>query len=316
LVARIFFIWVSIFNLFVVSIFWSFMSDIFTSKQARRMFGSIAAGGSAGAIFGPAITVLLSNILGQKKLLLVSVGFLVLSLICISKLIKIMKQDQRSLEKNDNIGGSIFAGITRVLQSPYLMGISLFILLYSTLSTFLYFEQAHIIKNAFDSPESRTTLFAIIDLTVNTMTIFTQIFLTSRLVEKIGLSFTLMLIPVLVAVGFIALGFFPTLLTLVTFQVIRRAGNYAVTRPAREMLYTTLPIQDKYKSKNFIDTVIYRGGDATSSWIFSGLKELGLNLSSLSFIAVPIAFIWALSGYLLGKAHKKKSSISKESNEV
>lgn len=317
-VARIFFIWVSVFNLFVVSIFWSFMADTFNADQARRLFGSIAVGGSAGAILGPAITAGLGRVLGPVALLPVSIGFLIMATVCVNRLkrLKTTPDASGTIEqagaksgeragREEAIGGGIFSAVIRVFRSPYLAGISLFILFYSTLSTFLYFEQAHIIENSFDSPDERTAVFAGMDLAVNILTVLAQMFLTSRLVERIGLAFTLMLVPVLVGLGFLLLGLFPVLSTLVVFQVIRRAGNFAIARPAREMLYTVLPAEDKYKSKNFIDTVVYRGGDAASGWAFAGLKGLGFSLSAISFIAIPIALVWALNGYLLGRRQRR-----------
>jgi len=313
-VARAFFIWTSVFNLFVVSVFWSFMVDLYTNAQARRLFGVIAAGGSAGAIVGPSMTALLAAPLGPVNLLLISASLLALAVVCIHRLIRWAETEtthpvQGAPTKAPNpepaeeepLGGGIFAGIKLALRSPYLLGICLFIWLYTTLSTFLYFEQAHIIAAAFSDPGQRTTLFAAIDLTVNVLTILTQAFLTGRLMTWLGLPLTLALIPLLVACGFIGLGFAPVLSMLVAFQIIRRAGNYAITRPAREVLFTVVGREAKYKAKNFIDTVVYRGGDAVSGWVFVGLKSLGLGLSAIAFIAVPIAAVWIGTGYLLGK---------------
>jgi AAA family ATP:ADP antiporter len=210
------------------------------------------------------------------------------------------------------IGGSIFAGFTRVLKSPYLLGICLFVVLYTTLSTFLYFTQARIIEGAFEDSAKRTTLFASMDLAVNVLTIVGQVFVTGRLATRLGLSVTLMLIPALVTFGFVALGLFPILTVLVIFQVIKRAGNYAITRPAREVLFTVVPKEDKYKSKNFIDTALYRGGDAASGWAFAGLAGIGLSLSAIAFIAVPISAIWMITGLILGR---KQEGILKETRE-
>ncbi|HWP91966.1 MAG TPA: MFS transporter [Thermodesulfobacteriota bacterium] len=315
--ARAFFIWLSVFNLFVVSVFWSFMADLFTNEQAKRLFGFIAAGGSAGAIAGPSLTAGLSTVLGPVNLILLSILLLFLSVVCIHLLLRWegsvhTKGEESETQQNaDNmrIGGSIFAGFTRVLRSPYLLGICLFVVLYTTLSTFLYFTQARIIESAFDEPAKRTTLFASMDLAVNALTIIGQVFITGKLATRLGLSATLMLIPALVTLGFVALGLFPVLSVLVIFQVIKRAGNFAITRPAREILFTVVPKEDKYKSKNFIDTVVYRAGDAASGWAFAGLVGMGLNLSSIAFIAVPISAIWMLTGLILGK---KQDNILKE----
>ncbi|HEX3037349.1 MAG TPA: Npt1/Npt2 family nucleotide transporter [Thermodesulfobacteriota bacterium] len=312
-IARAFFIWVSVFNLFVVSVFWSFMADLFTNEQARRLFGFIAAGGSAGAVAGPMLTVGLSSLLGPVNLLPFSILLLFAAVVCIHRLSRwnsetaitengeMLQKPELSNENNTRIGGGVLAGAIRVLKSSYLLGICLFIVLYTWLSTFLYFEQAHIVENTFSDSGKRTTLFASMDLAVNVLTIFAQVFITGRFMKHMGLTIALMIIPALLAIGFAALGLFPVLSVLVVFQVIRRAGNYAITRPAREVLFTVVPREDKYKSKNFIDTVVYRGGDAVSGWAFAGLSGLGLGLSVIAFIAVPIAAVWMIIGYILGR---------------
>ena len=182
-------------------------------------------------------------------------------------------------------------------------------LLYASLSTFLYFQQAQIIQDNFTDSAHRTTVFAAIDLSVNILTIILQIFFTSRLIKCLGLSWTLALIPLFLAAGFLALGFAPVLGVLVTVQIIRRAGNYAIMRPAREMLYVVLSREEKYKAKNFIDTVVYRGGDAVSAWIYTGMRGLGLSIAGIAWIAAPLAVVWALLAYVLGK---KQATLAKQ----
>jgi AAA family ATP:ADP antiporter len=306
-VARAFFIWVSVFNLFIVSVFWSFMADLFSNAQARRLFGVIAAGGSIGAIAGPALTAGLSAQIGTANLLLISMGFLVFSLLCIYALLRWERYtaatavDGVAADKEAAIHGGILEGATRVLRSPYLLAICLFVLFYTSLSTFLYFEQAHIVRAAFDDSAKRTALFAGIDLAVNTLTVLAQLFVTSRLIGRLGLGTTLAVVPLGLAVGFLVLAVQPVLAVLVALQVLRRAGNYAFTRPGREILFTVLPRTDKYKSKNFIDTVVYRGGDALSAWAFAGLAGLGLGLSAIAWLAVPLALLWAGLGVWLGR---------------
>lgn len=309
-VARAFFVWVSVFNLFVVSVFWSFMADIFSNRQARRLFGIIAAGGSAGAIAGPGLTASLGVLLGPANLLPISMGFLLLAVICVHALLNRRgpawaAKEAPAAEKDDIIGGGVLAGAVRVMRSPYLLGICLFMVLFTSLSTFLYFEQAHIVNNALADSGQRTRLFAGMDLAVNSLTVLCQLFLTARLVERFGIAPTLMLIPVFLAGGFFLLGLYPTLAVLVLIQVLRRAGNYAITRPAREVLYTVIPREDKYKSKNFIDTVVYRGGDALSGWAFAGLIGFGLNLSAIAFAAVPLALLWTATGFWLGRKQER-----------
>lgn len=309
-IARAFFIWVSVFNLFVVSVFWSFMADIFTNAQARRLFAVIAVGGSAGAVVGPALTAGLAPLLGADHLLPLSMAFLFLAVVCVHALVRWRNGEAaRSLghespdASSDDaaIRGGMLSGATRVMRSPYLLGICLFMVLYTTLSTFLYFQQAHIVEDKLSDSGTRTAFFATIDLATNVLTVLAQLFVTARVVERFGLSVTLMLVPALLVVGFVALGLYPALAVILVVQVVRRAGNYAVARPAREVLYTVVSREDKYKSKNFIDTVVYRGGDAASGWAFAGLVGLGFGLSSIAFIAVPVAAIWVVTGLVLGR---------------
>ncbi|MEW8509026.1 MAG: MFS transporter [Candidatus Thiodiazotropha sp.] len=303
--ARIFFVWLSVFNLFVVSVFWSFMADLFVDAEAKRLFPVIAAGGTIGAIVGPLLTTLLVQLLGTSTMLLLSAGLLGLSVVCIHRLLA-WQQDRgagapQGLAVEKPLGGAILDGIRLTLSSPYLLGICLLMLLYTLLSTFLYFQQAQIVKEAFADSETRTAVFAAIDLAVNLLTLLLQALVTSRLVKGVGLAVTLALVPLLLVFGFMLLGLYATLPVLIAVQVIRRAGNYAIMRPAREMLYVVLSREEKYKAKNFIDTLVYRGGDAVSSWIYAGFKALGLSLSAIAFIGVPIALAWAWIAFHLGR---------------
>lgn len=307
--ARAFFIWVSVFNLFVVSVFWSFMADIFSNAQARRLFGFIAAGGSAGAVTGPALTAWLAPTLGPTNLLLVSTVFLMATLLCIGQLLKAAGTGTSPTVQGEPVeqgtGGGLWAGLRQVLASRYLLGICLYVLLYTTLSTFLYFEQAHIVEAAFAESGERTRLFAAIDLAVNVLTIAAQLFFTARVVGWLGVSGALVLIPLGVAVGLLALGAFPGLVVLVVVQVLRRAGNYAIAKPAREMLFTVVEREARYKAKSVIDTLVYRGGDAASAWLYTGLSVLGLGLSAIAFIGVPLALVWAYNGLVLGRQQER-----------
>jgi AAA family ATP:ADP antiporter len=318
-VARAFFIWVSVYNLFVVSVFWSFMADIYSDSQAKRLFGFIAAGGTTGAIVGPALTGNLVLLLGPKNLLPISAILLLVSVVCIRRLIpkkhkststvpdsfSNTEPNQAGDSDEKPMGGSIVAAFSLVLSSPYLMGICLLIFLFTTLATFLYFQQAQIVRDSFDDPSRRTAVFAAIDFAVNILAVVIQVFLTGRIVKSIGLRWSLALIPVLLGLGFLMLGLAPLLIVLVIVQVVRRAGNYAITRPSREMLFTVLTKEEKYKAKNFIDTAIYRGGDVVSAWVYAGLSGLGLSLSAIALAAVPLSGIWATVSYILGKKRGK-----------
>ncbi|MBE0582133.1 MAG: MFS transporter [Desulfofustis sp.] len=317
-VARAFFIWASVFNLFVVSVFWSFMADLFTTAQAKRLFGVIAAGGTAGALVGPALTVVLVLPLGPNNLLLLSMLFLGWAILCINRLSAWRQSIGTGLESDavkqkggatdpgsEPLGGSILAGIRLVWQSPYLMGICGLMLLFTTLATFLYFQQAHIIRDHFPDPAQRTALFAAMDFTVNGLTLATQVFFTGRIVGRIGLGWTLAIIPIALVAGFSALALVPALWIIVAVQVLRRAGNYAIMRPGREMLYVVLSTEEKYKAKNFIDTVIYRGGDAISAWVYAGLLAVGLSGAGIALAAVPLAGLWAWISFRLGSRQEQ-----------
>jgi len=303
IVARVFFVWLSVFNLFVVSVFWSFMTELYDNEQAKRLFGVIAAGGSAGAVIGPALTVTLAVPLGTTNLLWLSALFLSVALLCLHKL-RQWAANHTSMEQrlgNQPIGGGWMDGLKRVLRSPYLLGICLYVLLYTALATFLYFMQAGIVRDAFVSSDERTRVFAFIDFGTNALTVGLQLFVTGRIASRFGLSVTLAVVPLFLVVGFLVLGMAPLLATLMVVQILRRAGNYAIARPGREMLYTVLPVDDKYKSKNFIDTVVYRGGDALSGWLYAGLTAVGVGIVGIAWLAVPLSAIWLVTGWRLGK---------------
>ncbi len=313
-VARAFFIWTSVFNLFIVSAFWSFMADLFTNAQAKRLFGFIAAGGTAGALAGPVLTAALAIPLGPANLLLISAAGLGWAMLCIGRLIAWREGGDREpavstansgevpeAGKGEGLGGGAWEGLRLIADSPYLLGICLLILLYTTLSTFLYFQQAHIVRDSFSDPAKQTTVFAAMDFATNALTIVIQVFLTGRIVRAFGMSWTLALIPLLLGGGFLLLGLAPLLGVLVAVQVVRRAGNYAIMKPAREMLFVVIGRQEKYKAKNVIDTVIYRSGDVVSAWAYAGLQALGLTLSAIALMAVPAAGLWACICYQLGR---------------
>lgn len=306
--ARAFFVWTSVFNLFVISLFWSVMNDVFDKHQSLRLFGVISAGGSAGAIVGPALTAALAERLGTVDLLLISIVLLIAATGCaLSVMSSAAGSASRARPGRAERTGSIWAGVVHVFSSPYLVAICVFIMAYASLSTFLYFEQAHIVAAAFDDSATRTRVFAGMDLATNTLTLGLQFFATARLVAWLGLPIALAMIPVAVAAGFGALGLAPTLVVLVVFQVVRRSGNYALTKPAREMLFGVVPQEDKYKAKNFIDTVVYRFGDAVSGWVYTGLGVLGLGLAGLALVAAPLALAWAALGFVLGQTRERRA---------
>lgn len=306
-----FFIWLSVFNLFVVSVFWSFMADIWREEQARRLFGFIAAGGSAGALVGPSVTALLASRIGPVNLLPVAAALLSGALICVTRL----RADPPAAEPGTlaadraadeaPVGGGALGGLTRVLRSPYLAGLALFVVLGTLFATFVYFQQAQIMRAAFADPGRRTSAFALIDLAANALTIGAQLFLTSALVTRFGLARVLPVLPVLSLVGFTALAMTSAAGVLIALQVLRRAAQYGITGPAREMLFTVLPREDKYKAKNVIDTVISRGGDAVSGWVFAGLSALGLGMAGISLVALPLVTLWIALAVYLGRREER-----------
>lgn len=315
-VARVFFIWVSVFNLFVVSVFWSFMTDIFSETQSKRLFGPIAAGGSLGALTGPVIAGALATAVGVTNLLPISAAFMALALVCIRRLLvwqsRLSDVDARQAVESQEraLPGGLWDGIRLVVRSPYLLGICVLILLYTTLSTFLYFQQAEIVRDSFSDSAQRTTVFAGMDFAVNALTLTLQVFVTGRLVAWLGVPWTLALVPLLLIVGFSALALAPVLAVLVVVQVLRRSGNYALTKPTREMLYVVISREEKYKAKNFIDTAVYRGGDAVSAWLFAGIRAFGLGLAQTALVAVPIAALWAWVAFRIGRQHDRLATKS------
>ncbi len=277
-VGRVFYIWTSVFNLFVVSIFWSVMADIFKPGQGARIFGFIAVGGTAGAIVGSAVTATLAEQIAPRFLLLVSIAFIEIAVVIALILLRSGSSDSspdptgpENPVDDEIIGGGVMAGIAAVFRSPYLLGIVAYMLFYTVTSTFLYFEQAEVVADVFADRAARTVFFARLDLAVNILTIVTQIFLTGRIVRFIGIAMSLAWLPLISVIGFFGLGLAPTLGVIAAFQIIRRASNYAVTRPCREMLYTVLPRETKYKAKNFIDTFVYRAGDQVGAWSYAAM---------------------------------------------
>jgi ATP:ADP antiporter, AAA family len=306
-IGRVFFVWVSVFNLFVVSIFWSFMTDVFRHDQGKRLFAFVALGGTIGAVLGSSITAFFARLVGTAPLLLISIGFLQLGIFCARGLGRSAEDAWDSAKSEANaaprekvIGGGALAGIAHLLTSPYLLGIASFMMLFTIGSTFLYVQQAALISAIADRAV-RTALFARIDLMVNLLTIVFQSYLTAKLMKWLGLTITLALLPALSVVGFLSLGFAPTIVVLVAFQVVRRACDYGVTRPAREVLYTVVSREDKYKAKNLIDTFVYRAGDQIGAWTSAGLTAAGLGVAGSAFVGAPIAGIWFFVALWLGR---------------
>ena len=306
--APVFFVWVSVFNLFVVSVFWSFMADLFDEAQAARLFGAIAAGGSCGAIAGPALSASLATQIGPTHLLLVSALLLAGATGCIFALLAWARRHPRRGERKAEapLGGSILAGARAALSSPFLLGICAYLLCYTALSTALYFQQVEIVRSAIADSAERTRLFATVDLAVNSLTLIVQLTLTARLGAALGVGWMLALMPLFSLFGFAWLGALPTLAVLLAFGITRRVGEFAISKPVREALYTVVPREERYKAKNFIDTVVYRGGDAFAGWLVAGLRSLGAGVSGIAFAALPVAAGWLAVSFWLGRAQARR----------
>ncbi len=307
-VGRAFFVWTSFFVLFVVSLFWSFVADVFTSEQGKRLFGFVAAGGTSGALFGSLVTGQLVEHVGTVHLLLVPFLFLELAILCSGRLARSLPPTtgrSQEADRGEATGGGILTGIRLALESPYLLGILAYMFLATTSGTVLYMQQAAIIEEAMDDPAARTRLFAYMNLAVQVLTLVTEVGFTSRIVARIGVGWTLGILPLVYVVGFTALGIWNELTVIVVLQVVRRAAGYALSTPTREVLFTVVTREEKYKSKNFIDTVVFRGGDAFSMGVTTAMRSLGASLSAIAFLALPLCGAWLLVARALGRGHRR-----------
>lgn len=306
-----FFVWISLFSLFHVSVFWSLMSDIFSRQQAPRLFAFIASGASIGTIAGSAATVVLVKLVGWQNLMLAAASILVLIVPIVGMLRNLQERnaqssDIRQPDHNDTVSGNPLAGFSEFVKNPFLLGIAAFIFLYTTVSSFAWFE----IKNLLEpfGRDERTQIWATINLTVSSIAIVTAMFATSRIATRFGLARTLALVPFLVAMGLLLVAANPLLFAVLGIWVVLKSGNYAITRPAREMLYTIVDREARFKAKPVIDIVVYRGGDTLAGWVFAGLTAgLSLGLGAVAAIGAVIAFAWAVVGLYLGRSYDRVS---------
>jgi len=299
-----FFVWLSVFNLFVVSIFWSFMADIFHPGQAQRLFASIMAGGSLGAIFGPLLTANWVGDIGSTGVMILAIFCLsvaTLFAIALSRFERHRHQDQPT----KIIGGSIWEGAVHVFKSRYMLLICLLMLSHNLTSTFLYNGLAVLVDQNIIGFDDRTRFFSYVDLIVQILAFTFQFLITSRLVLFLGMSRTIILPPILLAAGFTLLGSSLGLVLFASVQVAQRALNYGLLGSVKEMLFTVVDRETKYKSKNFIDTVVYRGSDVTASWLFKGMMMAGLSLGQVAWIYLPILGVWGIGAWHLGKTYTR-----------
>ncbi|BBH46148.1 NTP/NDP exchange transporter [Pseudomonas sp. KU43P] len=306
--ARAFYIWLSVFNLLTISLAWSVLTDLFSNEQGKRLFGLLAAGASLGGLSGPILGAVLVAPLGHAGLVMLAGLFLLGSMVAAGYLQH--WRDRHPLPAHSTqpasrpLGGNPFAGATAVLRSKYLLGIALFVVLLASVSTFLYFEQARIVSETFTDRTRQTQVFGLIDSVVQGLAILTQVFITGRLARRMGVGVLLVAVPLAMALGFLWLALAPVFAAFVVVMVARRAGEYALVRPGREMLFTVLPAEDKYKAKNFIDTVVYRGGDALSGWVKRGLDVLAEHPQLAMLIGALLALGWGITGAWLGRRQR------------
>ena len=305
LIDKAFYVWVSVFSLFHISVFWSFMSELFNKEQSGRLFGIIAVGASVGGLIGPTITAFFSASLGIDNLMLIGSMMLLIPIPIIFYLQTLKARDLNNgafytTQTNQQIGGNPIAGFKMLFSNPYLMSIALFIFLYTGISSFVYFELKNLLSDL--SRPERSAIWAQMDLAVNILSISIGLFATGRIVSRFGMPVTMALIPVMVCIGLLILAVSPLLGVVMILQIVRRAGNYGVTRPAREMLFTLVDRETRFKAKPVIDIVAYRGSDMLMAWLFTGLTQgLGLGLAAVAGVGAGIAALWSLVGIYLGR---------------
>lgn len=311
LIDKAFYIWVSVFSLFPISVFWSFMADIYTNNQSKRLFGIITTGASIGAMIGPSLKLIIKDLSGYDAVL-ASAALLLITLPIIFYLQKIKVSELGNADhtaKIPSMGGATLDGFIYFLKNPFLLGIGLFLFLYTGIGSFVYLELKNLMGEM--TRVEREKIWAIMDLVTNTLTIITGLFITSRLATKLGLNWTLALLPLVVMGGLLTVAMAPLLTIVVALQIFRRSGNYAITRPAREMLFTYVDQETRFKAKPVIDVVVYRGGDTFWGWAFTGLTQgLGLGISGIAMVGAGIAAIWSGLGLYLGKQTERQEQKS------
>ncbi|WP_426117392.1 NTP/NDP exchange transporter [Pseudomonas sp. DSP3-2-2] len=308
-VGRVFFVWISIYNLFIVSIFWSVLVDRFSSEQGRRLFGFIAAGGTLGTFIGPLLAATMATRLGPIALTFAAALLLEAAVQCYRALLnRTLTQDRSVTRDEQRMGGSMLAGITLIMRSPYLIGMVLFMLLHTSAATLLYFEQGRIVAGSYADVASRAQFFATVDLIVSALTLVFQLLLTAPLIRFVGIGGALVALPLATVAAFTAMALAPVPATVALAQGLRRAVEFAIVRPGREVLWTVVSREEKYKAKNVIETVVYRGGDAASGWLSVGLTALGAGFGLLAMFIVPFAGLWAWLCFWLAKRQAQRAT--------
>jgi AAA family ATP:ADP antiporter len=310
-IAAAFYVWVSTFNMLIISVFWTFMADIFSSTQAKRLFGFVAAGGTVGGIVGPALATILAKRIGNNELMLISAG----GFLATAGLVKLLAREKQKLRAagagqttslDHRLSGNPLDGFRLLLRSRYLLLLALFLLLMTWISTIVYIQLGELITKAFSSREARTQAYAMIDLSVNSIAVLIQLFGTGRIIARFGVKFGLLLNPVIMVLAFVAIAFSPVLLILGGLQIVRRVAEYAVAKPTREMLFTVVDQESRYKAKNVIDTVVYRFGDLSSAWLSSLVLPFGV--TGLAIFGALVSLLWFPVAYLLARRYESVRS--------
>jgi len=315
---RIFFVWLSVFNLFVVSVFWSFMADIYTREQGRRLFGVITAGGSIGALIGGIATSVLVIKIGFQNLLPIAATLLLLAIFCIKRLRTWVEQNTtkegvESAASKEPLGGNPLSGVTHVFASKYFTGIALQPVIASLLGTALYMFMAQLVEQSISDPDEQTQFFSNINNAINALSLIVQMFIVKHVVRRFGIGVSLSLLPIASIAGFILLAVEPTLAMVALITVLRRALGFGFSKPTSDMLYSVVTPEEKYKTKNFIDTAVYRAGDLIGTWTVRGFVGLGLGISAVSIAMLPFAAIWAFIVLWLGRDYRRQAKQLKES---
>ncbi len=315
-IARTYFVWVSVFNLFVVAAFWSLMADLFTREQAGRVFGFIWAGASTGGLIGPFVAHELAVPLGAINLLPISAALLAVSLVLMIAVIRLQRTQAAAVRVEEPpqadaaLGGSLWAAFGQVVRSPYLLGIALFVLLMTWVSTFLYLEQQAFVAKAFATADERTRFFGGIDFWVQAASLLMQLLFFGRLFKWVGLRAMLVSVPVIMTAGYALVALAPGFMVLVVVYAVRRVGDYALTRPCRDALFTVVSREEKYKAKSLIDTFVYRGGDALSGSLYKELTgSFGAGPAAIGWLGAAISALWSVLALALGKAQEQRRSV-------
>lgn len=320
-VGQFFYVFISVLSLFLVSVFWSFLVELFDSGQAKRLFPVIAAGGTAGALVGPLFTDFTARRIGNAGILFVGAALFGLAVALQAILIRLWKSgpephrergEAHPQSRDRALGGNPLAGVTLVLRSPYLLAIAAYVALLATANTFLYFEQLRLVSTTFADTQTRTSVFARIDWIVQSLTILAQLFITGRIASRLGLVVLLTIIPVAIFFGFVALAIWNTFMVLAVVIVLRRSGEYAFVRPGREMLWTPMSKETKYKAKNFVDVPVYRGADAAVAQLQRAIEGAGFGVQTAALLGALAATLWAVNGWWLGRRYDSAAQPASE----